>query len=62
MFLDGTADHGLVYFDQRLANRKTIIEWDKELLSPIHDEQGVEQVGIQSGELYQLYNNEQLKK
>ena len=61
MFLDGTADHALVYFDQRLTNRKTIIEWDKELLSPIHDEQGVEQGGIKSGELYKLYNNEQLQ-
>ena len=61
MFLDGTADHALVYFDQHLTNRKTIIEWDKELLSPIHDEQGVEQGGIKSGELYKLNNNEQLQ-
>ena len=60
MYLDGTADHALLYFDQRLANRRTIIEWDKELLSPIADEQGVEQGGIKSGDLYKIYNNEQL--
>ena len=46
--LEGTEDHALLYFDQWLANRKTIIEWDKELLAPIDDEQGVEQGGIKS--------------
>ena len=60
MYLDGTADTGLLFFDQRLGNRKTVIEWDKELLAPISDEQGVEQGGIKSGDLYKIYNNEQL--
>ena len=60
MYLDGTADHALLYIDKRFANRKTIIEWDKELDSPIADEQGVEQGGIKSGDLYKIYNNEQL--
>ena len=58
--LDGTTDASLVYLDQRLAHRKTVIEWEKELLTPIDDEQGVEQGGIKSGELYKIYNNEQL--
>jgi hypothetical protein len=42
------------------ANRKTIIEWDKELPSPIADEQGLEHGGIKNGYLYKIYNNEQL--
>ena len=42
------------------ANRKTIIEWDKELPSPIADEQGLEHGGIKNGDLYKIYNNEQL--
>ena len=60
LFSDGITDTSLLYIDQRLANRKTVIEWDKELLAPIDDEQGVEQGGIKSGELYKSYNNEQL--
>ena len=40
MYLDGVKDCSLLYFDQRLSNRKTIIEWNKELLMPIFDEQG----------------------
>ena len=60
MYLDGTADTGLLFFDQRLGNRKTVIEWDKELLAPISDEQGVEQGRIKSGDLYKIYNNEKL--
>ena len=61
MYLDGVKDCSLLYFDQRLSNRKAIIEWNKELLMLIFDEQGVEQGGIKSGELYKIYNNEQLK-
>ena len=38
-----------------------MIEWNKELLQPIHDEQGVEQGGIKSLEFYKIYNNEQLE-
>ena len=60
MYLDGTDGHSLLYLDARLKNRSTIIEWDKHLMGPIYDQQGVEQGGPNSSEQYKLYNNEQL--
>ena len=41
-YLAGTQDEGLIYLDSRLRNRQTYIEWDKEMLGPIMDTQGVE--------------------
>ena len=35
-FLDGTA---LLYLDTRLKHRTTVLEWDKVLMGPIHDQQ-----------------------
>ena len=60
MYLDGTAGHSLLYLDERLGNRVTYIEWEKILMGPVHDQQGVEQGGPNSSEEYKLYNNEQL--
>ena len=60
MFLDGTGGHSLLYLDARIDNRVTYIEWDKTLMGPINDEQGVEQGGPNSTEEYKIYNNEQL--
>ena len=57
----GTDDEGLLYLDHRLRNRATFIEWDKEILGPIHDTIGVEQGGCASDRIYKLVNNEQLK-
>ena len=37
-----------------------MIEWDKEILGPIKDTQGVEQGGRPSDKIYRLVNNEQL--
>ena len=59
MFLDGTEGHNLLFLDARLKNRKTIIEWESTLMGPIHDQQGVEQGGINSSDEYKIYNNEQ---
>ena len=36
------------------------LKWDKELLGPIKDTQGVEQGGCPSDRIYRLTNNEQL--
>ena len=60
MYLDGTGGHSLLYLDERLGNRVTFIEWEKTLMGPIHDQQGVEQGGPNSSEEYKIYNNEQL--
>ena len=40
--------------------RRTFVEWDRKVLGPIDDKQGVEQGGVPSGDLYITYNNEQL--
>ena len=59
-YLAGTQDEGLLYLDNRLRSRQTLIEWDKEILGPIKDTQGVEQGGRPSDKIYRLVNNEQL--
>ena len=59
-YLAGTQDEGLVYLENRLRNRETYIEWDKEILGPIKDTNGLEQGGCASDRLYRLVNNEQL--
>ena len=60
-YLAGRDDQGLLYLDKRLRSRNTYIEWDKELLGPIKDTQGVEQGGCASDRVYRLTNNEQLE-
>ena len=50
----------LLYVNNRLANRETYLEWDKILMGPIRDSVGAEQGGINSGDFYKLYNNEQI--
>ena len=60
-YLAGTQDEGLIYLEGRLRNRQTYIEWDKEVLGPIMDTQGVEQGGCASDRVYKLVNNEQLR-
>ena len=60
-FKAGTQDHGLLYLNNRLANRLTYCEWDKQMMGPIQDLLGVEQGGINSDRLYKLANNEQIK-
>ena len=56
----GIRDQGLLLIDQRLKNRRTVCEWDKQMMGPIEDECGVEQGGINSSDFYKVYNNEQL--
>ena len=36
-YLAGTRDHGLLYLNNRLKNRKTFIEYNKTLMGPITD-------------------------
>ena len=60
-YFSNTIDQGLVYLNNRIQNRKTVIQWGQELLGPINDSLGVEQGAIPSDKLYRLINNEQLK-
>ena len=59
MYLDGTEGSSLLFFEERLKNRRTFIEWDNKVMGPIHDQQGVEQGGPNSSDQYKIYNNEQ---
>ena len=59
-YIAGTQDEGLLFLDHRLRNRRTMIEWEKEILGPIRDTQGVEQGGVPSDKVHRLVNNEQL--
>ena len=47
----GTQDEGLLYLDNRLRNRRTLIEWNREILGPIRDTQGEEQGGCASDKI-----------
>ena len=60
-YLAGSQDQGLLFLDNRLKSRLTILEWDKTLMGPIDDALGVEQGGINSDRLYKLANNDELK-
>ena len=60
-YLAGTKDAGILYLDNRLRSRHTYIEWQKEILGPIRDTNGVEQGAGTSDKIYKLVNNEQLK-
>ena len=57
----GTDRKSLLMINNRLKCRSTCLEWDKQLVGPIFDEQGVEQGGINSGEFYKIFGKEQLE-
>ena len=61
LFFCGTTGKELVLINHRLENRKTIAEWDKQLMGPITDELGVEQGGVNSGDYYKIYGKTQLQ-
>ena len=50
----------ILFMDNRLNNRVTFCEFNKDLAGPIHDEQGLEQGGVASSDCYKVYNNELL--
>ena len=59
LYSAGTDDQRLIYIDERLKNRYTYCEFDREMMGPIRDSRGLEQGGISSSDMYKLYNNEQ---
>ena len=60
LYKAGLSGSALLLIDNRLANRSTTYDWDGTLMGPAHDGTGFEQGGINSGDYYKLYNNEQL--
>ena len=60
LYLAGMDGNTLNFIDNRLKNRLTYIDWDRNIMGPIRDEHGVEQGGINSGDYYKIYSNENL--
>ena len=58
LYSSGMDGHSVLYMENRLANRTTYCEFDKVLVGPIYDQQGLEQGGVSSSDCYKLYNNE----
>ena len=61
LFVAGVTGSALLLVNNRLENRSTVYQWDEQMLGPGRDTTGFEQGGINSGDFYKLYNNEQLK-
>ena len=61
LYLTGMDEQGVLYMNNRLSSRSTVLELDKIKVGPIHDEKGLEQGGLSSSDCYKLYNNECLK-
>ena len=61
LFMSGVTGSALLLLNNRLENRSTVYQWEGEMLGPAVDKTGFEQGGINSGDFYKLYNNEQLK-
>ena len=60
LFMSGMEGKSLLYTDIRPSNRITYCQFQTTTAGPIQDEQGVEQGGISSSDLYKIYNNELL--
>ena len=60
LYKAGVPGSAILFMDNRLANRRTVYEWDGQKMGPAVDKTGFEQGGINSGDYYKLYNNEQL--
>ena len=54
------ADQSLLYMANRLATRRTFLQFSSTLMGPIYDQRGVEQGGVSSGDQFQLANNQEL--
>ena len=58
--INNNCSQSLLYLDNRLKSRETFLDWNGELMGPILDEQGLEQGGISSSDLYKIFGKEQL--
>ena len=62
LFMTGMNEAAIKLVDNRLKSRCTVYHWDNEWIGPSRDITGFEQGGINSGDFYKLYNNEQLNR
>ena len=62
LYNSGQTGNSLNYLMNRLTNRVTFCAWEGTIMGPVLDEHGLEQGGINSGDLYKMYNNDLLKK
>ena len=60
LYHTGTRGELLLYLDKRLGNRQTYLDWNGTLMGPIRDQQGLEQGGVSSSDLYKIFSSEQL--
>ena len=44
-----------------LTHLKTFLDWNGQLMGPIHDELGLEQGGVSSSDLYKIFYQDQLR-
>ena len=61
LYMTGITGSALLLLNNRLENRSTVYQWEGQMLGPAVDSTGFEQGGVNSGDFYKLYNNEQLK-
>ena len=61
LYLSGMDGNSINYINNRLTNRVTFIDWDRNIMGPIEDELGLEQGGKNSGEFYKIYSNDHLE-
>ena len=54
LFIAGTTGESLVYLNNRLESRRTILDWNGQLMGPILDELGLEQGGVSSADFYKI--------
>ena len=60
LYFTGMDGNSLLYMNNRLSNRITYCDWDRELMGPIQDQHGLEQGGCNSSDNYKVYNNDML--
>ena len=60
LFFAQATDQSILHIDSRLAHRETVVDFDGHLMGPISDQQGLEQGGISSSDLFKIYAKEQL--
>ena len=58
LFLAGTSGDTLLYLNNRLENRLTFLDWNGQMMGPIHDQQGLEQGGVSSSRFYKIFSQE----
>ena len=59
--LQGEPDNLIIHVSNRISHRKTVLDWDTQIMGPIEDELGLEQGGVNSSDFYKIFGKEQLQ-